>query len=272
MQVQFETTEQDAAPSVEPAYWPGLGLLDKLIIGLLPLLGLFFAILPFLDQSLLLRARPAGGLRPFVDWLVNSGGAWVMAAAMFGLWVAYLLIKRSRLVNNEHLWVDAGCPQCQERELIRVSRERSDRFYNLLSIPVFRYACRNCTWRGLRIGRRHRPFYADPIAEELALAAVAAGQGEMPAAQAAALLATAQLSQEADDTAAAAEAVTSDMEVIQSADHADEVEVEVDETFEDEPEAATEPASQAVENHVAASGDSGDDDLDWLWQRLNDDQ
>ncbi len=271
MQVQFETSEQDAAPSVEPAYWPGLNFLDKLVIGLLPLLAIFFAILPFLDQALLLQARQAGGLRPFVDWLVNSGGGWIMGAVMFGLWVAYLLIKRLRLVNNEHLWVDAGCPQCQERELIRVSRERSDRFYNLLGIPVFRYACRNCTWRGLRIGRRHRPFYADPIAEELALAAVAVGQGEMPAAQAAALAAARSL-QESEDTAEAVEDVASDMEVNQSTDPADEVEDEVDEKLEVESNDVVETAAQAVENHVAAAGDSGDDDLDWLWQRLNDEQ
>ncbi len=263
MQVQVETTERDVAPSVEPAYWRGLGILDKLIIGLLPLLGLFFAILPFLDQALLLQARQAGGLRPFVDWLVNSGGAWIMAAAMFGLWILFLLLKRSRLVNNEHLWVDAGCPQCQERELIRVTRERSDRFYNLLGIPVYRYACRNCTWRGLRIGRRHHPFYADPIAEELALAAVAVGQGEMPPAQAAALAAL-QQTDDAPETEMAEAALSEEsgpsVTTIPESDVADDA------------EAIAETVRESADNHVATGNDSNDDDLDWLWQRLNDEK
>lgn len=271
MQVQFETTEQDVVSSVEPYHWHGISLLEKLIIVFLPLLALFFAVLPFLDQALLLQARQAGGLRPFVDWLVNSGGAWIMAAAIAGLWVAYLLIKRSRLVNNQHLWVDAGCPQCQERELIRVSRERSDRFYNLLGIPVFRYACRNCTWRGLRIGRRHRPFYADPIAEELALAAVAAGQGEMLPAQPAALAATEAL-QSTDGTE------VSEVENVENAEEVDltasivDVTDETMDDFEEEVEVASDTVVEAVDNHVAASGESGDDDLDWLWKRLNDEQ
>lgn len=262
MQVEIDTIEQDAVSTVEPADWRGLGLLDKLIIGLLPLLALIFAILPFLDQALLLQARQAGGLRPFVDWLVNSGGAWIMAAGMLGLWIIYLLIKRSRLVNNEHLWVDAGCPQCQERELIRVTRERSDRFYNLLGIPVYRYACRNCTWRGLRIGRRHRPFYADPIAEELALAAVAVGQGEMPAAQAAALEARRQAEAAAESNAAEA-AVTDE-----AATPGPGANVEDDARA----DAPVDTVQESAGNDVTTGDDSNDDDLDWLWQRLNDEK
>uniref|UniRef100_UPI0035B30AF2 hypothetical protein n=1 Tax=Promineifilum sp. TaxID=2664178 RepID=UPI0035B30AF2 len=65
---------------------------------------------------------------------------------------------RRAIMGEERLWASAGCPNCHERELVRVSRQFSDRFYGLAGIPAYRYACRSCTWRGLRIGRRrHLP-------------------------------------------------------------------------------------------------------------------
>ncbi len=46
---------------------------------------------------------------------------------------------------------------------MRVSRNTSDRFYGLIGIPAYRYACRNCTWRGLRVA--HRELSPERIAE-----------------------------------------------------------------------------------------------------------
>jgi hypothetical protein len=80
-------------------------------------------------------------------------------------WVGLIVLERNRLNNNEQLWFDTGCPQCQERELVRVSRQRGDRFYGLIGVRAYRYACRNCTWRGLRIGRRHHRIDEDAPAE-----------------------------------------------------------------------------------------------------------
>lgn len=263
---QFETTEPQAIlPSVEPAPWRGLGFFSKLVILFLPLLGILFFVLPFLDQVILLPARQVEGLGPVIDWLVNGGGSWIVGAAIFALWLALLVIIRFRLYNNEHLWVDSGCPQCRERELVRVSRERSDRFYNLLRIPAYRYACRNCTWRGLRIGRRHRPYYVDPISEELALAAVAVGQSEIAPAVAA---------QPPDKLPTDAEVEQADIldEILGAVTTEEDGETLAHEVPEQQetarldlpPEPSRDTSIESSEPTVA-----NEDDLEWLWQRLN---
>lgn len=142
--------------SSEPIPWRGFRAFDKAVFIALPLAATATAILPFLDPLLFRRiARLVGG-RPLVAWLV-SGGAWIAAAGLLAVLAVYVLWRRLSLVNNEGLWSGSGCPACGEHELVRVSRHFSDRFYNLAAVPAHRYACRNCTWRGLRISRRERP-------------------------------------------------------------------------------------------------------------------
>ena len=142
--------------SSEPIPWRGFRAFDKVVFVVLPLMALAIAALPLLDPLLFRRiARLVGG-RPLVAWLV-SGGAWIVAAGLLAVLVVYVLWRRHGLVSNERLWSGSGCPACGEHELVRVSRHFSDRFYNLAAVPAHRYACRNCTWRGLRISRRERP-------------------------------------------------------------------------------------------------------------------
>jgi predicted RNA-binding Zn-ribbon protein involved in translation (DUF1610 family) len=61
------------------------------------------------------------------------------------------VIGRRRILHNASLYVEAGCPQCQEHELFRVNRQRQDRVLASFGFPVRRYVCRNCTWQGTRL-------------------------------------------------------------------------------------------------------------------------
>ncbi len=141
--------------SSEPIPWRGFRAFDKVVFVVLPVMALAIAALPLLDPLLFRRiARLVGG-RPLVAWLA-TGGAWIIAAGLLAVLAVYLLWRRHVLVSNRGLWSGNGCPACGEHELVRVSRHFSDRFYNLAAVPAHRYACRNCTWRGLRISRRER--------------------------------------------------------------------------------------------------------------------
>lgn len=65
--------------------------------------------------------------------------------------VSYFILRR-RVLGNPMLYTNAGCPQCWEKELVRVRRHKADRMIAHLGIPVRRYRCRNCDWAGLRVG------------------------------------------------------------------------------------------------------------------------
>ena len=69
-----------------------------------------------------------------------------------------MLLARWRVMRNTGLRPETGCPQCQERELVRIPRRRQDRVFRFFMIPAWRYACRNCTWQGLRVaGKKSLP-------------------------------------------------------------------------------------------------------------------
>jgi hypothetical protein len=56
-----------------------------------------------------------------------------------------------RALNNVSLQARAGCPSCQQQELLRISRTRRDRLITLSGIRVARYQCRDCRWNGRRV-------------------------------------------------------------------------------------------------------------------------
>lgn len=144
--------------NIEPLPWRGVRLGEKLILIILPLLAISVLILSFVDEVILRRLARLPGMRPIISWLVNGINIWLVVTALLFLSVVVMALVRRRLVNNKRLWFWTGCPQCMERELVRVSRNTNDRFYGLIGVPAYRYACRNCTWRGLRIARReHSP-------------------------------------------------------------------------------------------------------------------
>lgn len=138
----------------EPVYWRGFRAIEKLILLLLPLAAVLALAVPYLDQVFLRRLSRLPGARSFVTWLVNGNSSWVLGLGLLLAFVLFALLVRYRLVRDKRLWFSSGCPECKERELVRVTRNKFDRPYGLLAIPAYRYACRNCTWRGLRIGRR----------------------------------------------------------------------------------------------------------------------
>jgi len=140
--------------TIEPIPWRGFRAIDKLVVIVLPLLAAGLVLLPFLDQAMLRRLARLVSARRFIPWLLNGHGTWIVAGVLLLLLTLFVWWRRRAIMGDERLWASAGCPNCQERELVRVSRQFGDRFYGLAAIPAYRYACRSCTWRGLRIGRR----------------------------------------------------------------------------------------------------------------------
>lgn len=134
--------------------WRGVRAGEIIILILLPLMAAAVLVVPFLDQVIVRRLARLPALRPIVIWLANGYGAWIAGATLVLLFFLFLFYVRRRLLLDKRLWFGTGCPQCMERELVRVSRKATDRGYGLLGVPAYRYACRNCTWRGLRIARR----------------------------------------------------------------------------------------------------------------------
>jgi LPXTG-motif cell wall-anchored protein len=110
-------------------------------------------ILRLIDEAYLRRLARVAGIRPLILWLVNDSNALFVAGGLLLLAAGLLLWRRYRLNNDKRLWVSSGCPYCQERDLVRIKRKGWDRLYGYAGIPAYRYACRNCNWRGLRIGR-----------------------------------------------------------------------------------------------------------------------
>lgn len=143
------TLESGATNDRHPRAWRAFGFFSKLIIVILLALAAASILLPFANRATLnnLSFLP-------LDWLLNQNGSWIAGAGLLTLLVLFVAIKRFQLVGDRRLWQDAGCPQCLEFELVRVPRKRGDRWYSLIALPAFRYACRNCTWQGLRISRR----------------------------------------------------------------------------------------------------------------------
>lgn len=169
---EHRTLESGATNGHQPRPWRAYGLISKLVILVLLTLSAASFLLPFADRALLTRLGALPNGRQLVDWMVNQSGSWILGAGLLGLLLAFVLIKRFQTVRDQQLWYDTGCPQCFERELVRVPRKRSDRWYALVMLPAFRYACRNCTWQGLRIARRYNRPEPLTLAEALAEAGV----------------------------------------------------------------------------------------------------
>lgn len=71
-------------------------------------------------------------------------------AILLGVVLVALWRLRWRIVQSERLW-STSCPQCDLPELHRIHRRLGGRMLSLLGLPVGRYHCRHCGWKGLRI-------------------------------------------------------------------------------------------------------------------------
>jgi len=139
---------------VEPIPWRGVRAIDKFFILAFPLAAVTVLVLSFLDESLLRRLGRMSGTGSILSWLVNGYNAWFVFAGLLLLFILSMIWLRHRIINDKRLWISSGCPDCNEVDLVRIKRVGSNRLYSLIGVPAFRYACRNCTWRGLRVARR----------------------------------------------------------------------------------------------------------------------
>lgn len=151
-------TESLVSNQIEPIPWRGVRAPEKLLLIVLPLCAAAILALKFLDEAMLRRLSRLPGAGSILGRLAHGNNPYFVFIGISILLIALALLIRRRLNGNKHLWFGTGCPECLERDLVRVKREPGDRFYRLIGVPAYRYACRNCTWRGLRIARRdHSP-------------------------------------------------------------------------------------------------------------------
>lgn len=234
--------------TTEPTPWRGFRAIDKLIFVLLPLAALAIVVLPLLDQVFLRRLARLTGNTGLVSWLA-SGGTLIVGAGVLLLLAVYVLWRRQTLVGNKALWFSSGCPACGERELVRVSRHFGDRFYNLAAVPAYRYACRNCTWRGLRIGRREQSLEREAELEAALLRFD-------PDARVAPVDSAAEPGEYRPRRAASVFRDTGDVDWVETAMPA------LDNEAGDADDNGTD--DEAANNHA---GDEPLDDMEWLWVR-----
>ncbi len=151
--MNIESAELAILNPTPPVHWRGFRPWEKVLLLVLPLLALVAIVLRFVDEAYLRRLARVLGARPLILWLINDSNALFVAGGLLLAAAGILLWRRYRLNNDKRLWISSGCPYCQDVDLVRVKRKRADRFYGYAGIPAYRYVCRNCSWRGLRIGR-----------------------------------------------------------------------------------------------------------------------
>lgn len=152
----------------EPIPWRGVNVLEKLVIFVLLISAAATLTLGFLNEILIQRLLQSLGIGAIPGWLIVGQRSLFVFAGILILLIAFAAMIRFRLIRDKRTWFGTGCPDCKERDLVRVRRHFSDRFYGLIRLPAYRYACRNCTWRGIRIARRDRSPERD-LERELAL-------------------------------------------------------------------------------------------------------
>ena len=99
------------------------------------------------------------GMSYGLSWLGFGWGTGLIAAvAIVGSLILGAQIAYTRVVLHPERQYRAGCPNCQQHNLQRISRESKDYLLETIGIPVRRYKCRSCGWEGRRIQRNpHHP-------------------------------------------------------------------------------------------------------------------
>ncbi len=234
---------------IEPLPWRGVRAGEKAILIALPLVAIAVMTLPFLDQVILRRLARLPGMRPVVTWLINGPNVWIVGIGLLLLFAIFAAFVHRRLVSNRKLWFGTGCPQCMERDLVRVSRQTNDRFYGLIRVPAYRYACRNCTWRGLRIARReHSPEHEAELEASLLRFDPDSVQPDRPSTPVLETIAENERALAGDDR-----------------EHVIDMELEVDQQSGVAPdlEERDEPANHHDDSEPV-------DEMEWLWRRTSD--
>ncbi len=139
--------------------WDKLFLILASISLLSFLAALFVLLSPLLNVVLNFMGLHYAGWNAWVTWIVAGEKGLIVAVSLGLIALLFAVLARYRLRRNYSVYVEAGCPQCHEQELVRVRRNRRDRALGTFGFPVRRYSCRNCTWHGMRLAgyRQHKP-------------------------------------------------------------------------------------------------------------------
>lgn len=97
------------------------------------------------------------GIPWWLGWLSYGWGARIFVVlSLLGTFVIGAQIAYQRVVLRPDKQYSAGCPNCHQHDLQRISRETPDYLMDLVGIPVRRYKCNQCGWQGRRIYSHHR--------------------------------------------------------------------------------------------------------------------
>ena len=109
-----------------------------------PLLDLLVDRLPFTLAYQLTRLG---------KWLAYGGGSQLISGLFLVTAAAVVVVRwRRQFIDNDHLW-SSRCPNCQSADLKRIRRTWPDRLVSRFVIPVRRYLCADCQWRGRKADR-----------------------------------------------------------------------------------------------------------------------
>jgi predicted RNA-binding Zn-ribbon protein involved in translation (DUF1610 family) len=105
------------------------------------------------------RASVLYDMSPILSSLAFNQGYLYFSLALVVLAGLILMgaLLRQLVLRNRGLWLESGCPNCGEHELMRTARRDSDRMLHYVDIPAYRYRCRNCTWEGVRLSEGGAP-------------------------------------------------------------------------------------------------------------------
>lgn len=116
-----------------------------------------------------------------IDWPYGLQTLFVAGLALLLLAIPFYLAACWQIAHNVSMQAIAGCPLCQQHDLLRVSRTRKDRLLTLSGIRVARYQCRDCRWNGRRVFRKSfHPLQIDPAQDQTANGASAAAAIDKP--------------------------------------------------------------------------------------------
>ncbi|GJM42253.1 MAG: hypothetical protein DHS20C20_25350 [Ardenticatenaceae bacterium] len=103
------------------------------------------------------RIGVLSGMPWWLSWLGFGWGARIiMAFALLGFLLLAAQTSYSRVLKRPDWQYGAGCPNCQQHDFTRITRETPDYLLDLIGVPVRRYKCNQCDWEGRRIYRSHR--------------------------------------------------------------------------------------------------------------------
>lgn len=121
-----------------------------LLVNLLLLVGILLMLDPF--RFFVAYDQVETGL---VEWFFRKGGAQSLGGAALVTAVLLGAIRLRWRINHRQKWWARGCPECGGNNLSRIHRTWYDRLLGLIGIPLRRYVCRDCHWRGPRIDESH---------------------------------------------------------------------------------------------------------------------